>query len=411
MRRLPRMASQIGESIRREAISPPQYQTASLISSEVKDDLFLFARGHPNSFWVIIDALEEFKNVSGLVPSIPKSTTFFCNVLNALKASILCSMSFAKGTLPVKYLGVPLISFRLLYYDCKVLVEKLESRMKKGKAKVAWEAVCLPHYEGGLGIRRLDDFNVLINKESLWVQWIHSYKLKGRSFWDVPCLGDINNGRSTSMWFDRWADSFPLHDMLTVRNIVHFGFSLSNTVSDLISNGSRRWPYDWLARFPNVVNILLPNINNELDDVIVWRDVHGVFHRFSVAGACDSLRLRADVVNWYHVFWFPHCIPRHALHMWLVIKKKLKTQDRLRQWDVSPNIDLNLLRCPLFVHLLIVLAATTYCLWNEWNSRLFKRKKSTADQIAQLVTSLVRMKLVTFKFKKITTGSRLLLDQ
>ncbi|GKE12368.1 hypothetical protein Tco_1415919, partial [Tanacetum coccineum] len=59
----------------------------------------------------------------------------------------------------------------------------------------------------------------------------------------------------------------------------------------------------------------------------------------------------------------------------------------------------------------IVLAAMTYCLWNERNSRLFKKKKSTADQIVQLITSLVRMKLVTFKFKKVTIGSRLLLDK
>ncbi|XP_076928260.1 uncharacterized protein LOC143592167 [Bidens hawaiensis] len=48
----------------------------------------------------------------------------------------------------------------------------------RGKAKVAWEAVCLPKSEGGLGIRRLSEFNVallsvhiwklLSNKESLW---------------------------------------------------------------------------------------------------------------------------------------------------------------------------------------------------------------------------------------------------
>ncbi|GJR25720.1 zinc knuckle CX2CX4HX4C containing protein [Tanacetum coccineum] len=366
------------------------------------DDLFLFARGHPNFIRVIIDALEEFKNVSGLVPSIPKSTAFFCNVLNALKASILSSMSFSKGTLLVKYLGVPLISSRLLYRDCKVLVEKLES---------------------GLGIRRLDDFNValmathvwciLINKESLWVQWIHSYKLQGRSFWDVLCLGDINNGRSTSMWFDRWADSCPLRDMLTVRNIVRSGFSLSNTVSDLISNGAWRWPHDWSSRFLNVFNIPVLDINNELDDVIVWRDVQ---------------------------------------------EEKMKTQDRLWQWDVGPSIDLNLLRCPLcevvpdsnshlffectfasqvwfqvraltgmssvpprLVDVLaflipskgssvsnvisrIVLAITTYCLWYERNSRLFNKKKSTANQIVQRITSLVWMKLVMFKFKKMTTG-------
>ncbi|GJV23722.1 retrovirus-related pol polyprotein from transposon TNT 1-94 [Tanacetum coccineum] len=61
----------------------------------------LFARGHPSSVSVIMDALEEFKQVSGLVPSIPKSTAYFCNVPNAIKASILNSMPFAEGVLPV----------------------------------------------------------------------------------------------------------------------------------------------------------------------------------------------------------------------------------------------------------------------------------------------------------------------
>ncbi|GJV00358.1 putative gag-pol polyprotein [Tanacetum coccineum] len=416
------------------------------------------------------DALEEFKNVLRLVPSIPKSNALFCNVPNALKANILSSMPFAEGTLPVRYLGVLLISSRLLYHDCKVLIEKLEScvndwEMKKGRAKVAWEVVCLPQREGGLGIRRIEDFNIalmathiwciLINKESLWVQWIHSYKLQDRSFWDVPCLVD----------FDKWDDPCSLRDMLTVRNIVRSDFSLSETVSDLISNGSWRWPHDWSSRFLNVVNIHVPEINNDLDDEFVWRDVRGVFQRFSVARAWNSLRLRVDVVDWYHFIWFPHCIPRHAIHMWLVIKEKFKTQDRLRQWDVGPSIYLNLLKCPLcdmvpdshshlffewlfayqvwfqvlalngmssvpprFVDVLaflipskgssvsnviswIVLAATTYCLWNEQNSRLFKKKKLNADQIVQHITSLVRMKLVTFKFKRITAGSRLLLDQ
>ncbi|GJY75128.1 hypothetical protein Tco_0480244, partial [Tanacetum coccineum] len=92
-----------------------------------KDDLFLFSRGHPSSVDVIMQALEDFKNVSGLVSSIPKSTTFFCNVPNGLKATILSSMPFEEGTLPIRYLGVPLISSRILYRDCKVLGEKLES--------------------------------------------------------------------------------------------------------------------------------------------------------------------------------------------------------------------------------------------------------------------------------------------
>ncbi|GJR06010.1 sodium/hydrogen exchanger 6 [Tanacetum coccineum] len=201
------------------------------------DDLFLFARAHPNSVRVIMDALEEFKNVLGLVLNIAKSTTFFCNVPNPLKANILSSMPFAEY----------------------------------------------------------------------------------------------------------------------------------------------------------------------------------------------SLQLRTDVVDWYHVVWFPHCIPRHAIYMWLMIKEKLKTQDRLRQWDVyaftgMSSVPPHLLDVLAFLiptkgssvsNFLsrIVLATMTYWLWNERNSRLFKKKKSNANQIVLLITSLVRLKLVTFKFKKMATESHLLLLQ
>ncbi|GKF78934.1 reverse transcriptase domain, reverse transcriptase zinc-binding domain protein, partial [Tanacetum coccineum] len=203
----------------------------------------------------------------------------------------------------------------------------------------------------------------------------------------------------------------------------------------------------------------------DIEDVLVWRDMSGTFRLFLVAYAWGSLILHADVVGWYHVVWFPHCIPRHAIHMSLVIKKKLKTHDRLRQWDVGHSINLNLLRCPLcgvvpdshshlffecyfsskvwiqvcgrlgmgaipprledvFSFLLLIckgvgfnvisrllLGATSCYLWNERNSRLFKKKSSTVPQIVEVIISTVRLKLVTFKFKKVSPRYRLLLDK
>ncbi|GJS42106.1 hypothetical protein Tco_0567149 [Tanacetum coccineum] len=68
-----------------------------------RDDLFIFARGDVESARVIMDSLDEFKKTSGL--------------------------------LPVKYLGVPLISLRLLNKDCKILVEKAKNRIEDWKNK------------------------------------------------------------------------------------------------------------------------------------------------------------------------------------------------------------------------------------------------------------------------------------
>ncbi|GJS44921.1 putative reverse transcriptase domain, reverse transcriptase zinc-binding domain protein [Tanacetum coccineum] len=182
----------------------------NLINLCFADDLFQFSHGDVDSARVIMDSLEEFKEASGLTPSLPKSTTYFCNVLNYTKLDILNILSFEEGKLPVKYLGVPLVPSRLLYRDCKELMEKVKGQIndwknkslslageiRKGRAKVAWEVVCLPKREGGLGIRRLEVFNqalitshiwsLLSHKESLWVKLISSYKLNGHSFWEIP---------------------------------------------------------------------------------------------------------------------------------------------------------------------------------------------------------------------------------
>nr|GEX45881.1 putative reverse transcriptase domain, reverse transcriptase zinc-binding domain protein [Tanacetum cinerariifolium] len=142
-----------------------------LINLCFADDMFLFAHGDVNSAKVIKDALDDFNDASGLNPSMPKSKAYFCNVINYTKLAILNILPFEEDRLPVKYLGVPLVSSWLISRDYNT---------SRGKVKVAWDVVCLPKQEGGLGIRRLNHFNkalmvsyvwkLLSLKESLWVK-------------------------------------------------------------------------------------------------------------------------------------------------------------------------------------------------------------------------------------------------
>ncbi|GJW99860.1 hypothetical protein Tco_0183774 [Tanacetum coccineum] len=66
-----------------------------------------------------------------------------------------------------------------------------QGELSRGKAKVAWKTICRPKSQGGLGLKDLGVWNkamiakhlwhVIIDKNSLWVKWISTVKLKGRS--------------------------------------------------------------------------------------------------------------------------------------------------------------------------------------------------------------------------------------
>ncbi|GKD28032.1 hypothetical protein Tco_1234246, partial [Tanacetum coccineum] len=78
---------------------------------------------------VIKLALEEFSSVSGLVPNLSKSAMFCSNIREELKEEILEIVPFAVGKLPVRYLGVPLVTRRLRVKECKSLVEKVKGKV------------------------------------------------------------------------------------------------------------------------------------------------------------------------------------------------------------------------------------------------------------------------------------------
>ncbi|GJZ33072.1 RNA-directed DNA polymerase, eukaryota, reverse transcriptase zinc-binding domain protein [Tanacetum coccineum] len=164
------------------------------------DDLLVFCHGDIKSVSTIKEALEEFSNYSGLKANMSKST------------------------LPVRYLGVPLITKKISATDCKPLIDNVKSRvmdwrnkalsysgrlqliasvlssmqvywasvfllpknviydinkllkgflwcqgeLTKGKAKVSWDSICKPKELGGLGIKDLKLWNEVLLVKQLW---------------------------------------------------------------------------------------------------------------------------------------------------------------------------------------------------------------------------------------------------
>ncbi|GJU59530.1 retrovirus-related pol polyprotein from transposon TNT 1-94 [Tanacetum coccineum] len=148
-------------------------------------------------------------------------------------------------------------------------------------------------------------------------------------------------------------------------------------------------------------------LHEDIDDVLVWRDRACVFRPFSVACARDSLRLRARLIEVEDT--------RLVEAMGCMVSGSCSTR-----YDVIPPrlayvvsflIPISKGRSVISVVSRILLVATTYYLWNEGNSRLFKKKTLTVPQLFEVIISTVRLKLVTFKFKKVSPRACFLLDE
>ncbi|KAF5805415.1 putative reverse transcriptase zinc-binding domain-containing protein [Helianthus annuus] len=366
----------------------------------------------------------------------------------------------------------------------------------RAKAKVAWSDVCLPKTEGGLGIRSISDVNkalmtshiwsIVTRRKSLWVDWIYAHKLNDRSFWDVNPRGsvswgwrkllairgsvrpyiwkEIRSGRQTKMWTDNWCHLSPLSAFITPRRIAQAGFSMSSTVADLIDgNGQWKWPVAWYNLFPVLINLEVPQLSHDMLDRTVWRDLEGKSCSFRSLEVWNVVRHRESIVPWFNGVWFSQCIPRHSFHLWLVIKNKLKTQDRLAVWEVGSATNLNLMCCPLcrnnrdsrdhlffrcsfsskvwndikamasldqiddswqsvmdwmFVHASskkvdhivckLVIAATTYFIWLERNNCLFSNDQAKVESVVVRIKNIVRLRLMGFEFKGDSKVDRML---
>jgi len=149
------------------------------------------------------------------------------------------------------------------------------SDMRTIGAKVAWDQVCLPKKEGGLGIKGIKEWNKIAllkhiwnlcndSDGSIWSTWIRFNLLQGRNFWTIKTPENfswawgkilklrslawpkmkyiIGDDMTTSLWFDNWHPHSPLADSYGERFIYDSGMEKNVRVNVLINNLEWRIP-------------------------------------------------------------------------------------------------------------------------------------------------------------------------
>ncbi|KAG7582900.1 Reverse transcriptase domain [Arabidopsis suecica] len=188
------------------------------------DDVMIFFDGSSSSLHGIYEVLDDFAGWSGLQLKREKTLLFHAG-LSPNETREISAYGFPEGALPVRYLGLPLMSRKLKISEYSPLLDKIKKKFSAwavktlsfagraqlissviygtinfwistfslpkaclrsleslysrflwsgnienhSKAKVAWSSVCLPKSEGGLGFRRLSVLNNTLCLRLIWL--------------------------------------------------------------------------------------------------------------------------------------------------------------------------------------------------------------------------------------------------
>ncbi|XP_022855690.1 uncharacterized protein LOC111376908 [Olea europaea var. sylvestris] len=89
------------------------------------DDLMLFARGDAMSVEILIDCLDKFGLASGLKINTTKSSIYTAGIFGYELQNIMEVSKFSKGSMPFRYLGIPLASEKLKVSSYAPFLEKI----------------------------------------------------------------------------------------------------------------------------------------------------------------------------------------------------------------------------------------------------------------------------------------------
>lgn len=215
------------------------------------DDLLIFMDGSIESLQAVLQILKEFEFRSGLAVSLQKSAFFSSGLSDEERDIIQFSTGMPQGTLPVRYLGVPLCTKKLSLVNCEGLIQQVKRKFNswsartlsfagrllliktvvagitnfwcssfvlpkacikrinslcwvflwKGNieehhtARVSWETVIKSKKERGLGVRDLTKWNKACMLKLIWLLFF-----RAGSIWVGWFKDTVLNGELNSLW-------------------------------------------------------------------------------------------------------------------------------------------------------------------------------------------------------------------
>ncbi|KAL2225589.1 UNVERIFIED_CONTAM: hypothetical protein Sindi_2981200 [Sesamum indicum] len=344
------------------------------------DDLLLLCKADLDSIRVFKEGLDWFAELSGLRLNVQKSHLIISRSAQNLKDQMLDILGFQEGHLPMRYLGLPLISSRLTISDCQPLISKIDARINgwegislsyagrvqiiksvlsalslywasafilpkkviseiekrlrtflwkgttsSGYAKVAWKDVCRPMDEGGTWVQgylhlesRINEQETIGSTKTDYVRDRFGLSVNMELSW----ITRLEMETDFFVWQDPWHHLGPLIERFP-QGPRHLRLEESAKLSLVISAGEWQWPtitdFECLEITHN-----LPLIFGG-EDRVVWRCDEGQ----PTTQALYRLFTHPEPkVGWSSLLLGSLKIPRHSFILWLAILGKLPTTDK-----------------------------------------------------------------------------------
>lgn len=413
------------------------------------DDLILFARGEAGSVRILMQTIHNFGQMSGLYINHQKSKVFAAGVSPEVLNEIQNITQFSLGDFPIRYLGVPLVHGRMKIAHFAPLIESISGHIKHwmtnsisyagrlelissviqgiqafwlhafplpstiiekanklcrdflwagGKPKVAWHNICTPKKEGGLGLRDIKTWNstilmkvlwnININKDSLWIKWVHDYYLRGWDLWEWICR----------------IDDHPLFKKLgKIKNILLMRAGNASSAMQLLNTWfvggvfSVHKAYDWLRSkkdnkpwMPLIWRIYIPPKYS----FILWFGMRG--RLYTMEKWESNIEDRRCVLCKNHLETLSHMFFQctfvkaiwYKIRKWLGIKREMSTLSSAIKW-IKKDYNGALIKSKAVV---LALASTVYHIWMARNSVIFSHMHAEVDGLfISIQTALYRV--------------------